>query len=226
VNNNGNAGSSHSKKSNTSSNNNSGGSNNNNSGNNNMNSNDPKMKNFGSWSSLAQNANQGSSGVGGNKTGTSLDSFQQFKKAAKEKQDRQRQLLEQQEIRRIEKERADRERLRLEKERQREREEEEALERMRKGLPPSNSMMDEKQLNMHSPAGSISPASGSSSPAQTLTDRDIQRRREQERRRREAVSFPFPFACTTQNSINNYHRSNRIVILGLLFLNSWPVRST
>lgn len=39
----------------------------------------------------------------------------------------------------------------------------------------------------NSPLGSISPASGSSSPAQNASDREIQRRREQERRRREAV---------------------------------------
>ncbi|KAK4336698.1 hypothetical protein RND71_043444 [Anisodus tanguticus] len=134
---------------------------------------------------LAQNANS-TNASNSNKTNVSLDSFQQFKKAAKEKQDKQRQILEQQKSQRQEKER---ERLRLEKEK---REEEEALERMRKGAHlggmtaiSAGGITDD---NTNSPLGSISPASGSSSPAQNANDREIQRRREQERRRREAMA--------------------------------------
>lgn len=88
------------------------------------------IKNASSWSSLAQaNSPQNSS------TGVSnrqmADSFQQFKKQAKEKADRQKALLEQQEMRRQQKEQAEKERLRAENERRREKEEEEALEKAR-----------------------------------------------------------------------------------------------
>lgn len=88
------------------------------------------IKNASSWSSLAQaNSPQNSS------TGVSnrqmADSFQQFKKQAKEKADRQKALMEQQEMRRQQKEQAEKERLRAENERRREKEEEEALEKAR-----------------------------------------------------------------------------------------------
>lgn len=88
------------------------------------------IKNASSWSSLAQaNSPQNSS------TGVSnrqmVDSFQQFKKQAKEKMDRQKALMEQQEMRRQQKEQAEKERLRAENERRREKEEEEALEKAR-----------------------------------------------------------------------------------------------
>lgn len=69
-----------------------------------------------SWSTLAQSASQSNSSSI-NKA-AAVDTFQQFKKQAKEKQDRQKQILEQQEKQRREKELA--ERARLEKERQEE----------------------------------------------------------------------------------------------------------
>lgn len=88
------------------------------------------IKNASSWSSLAQaNSPQNSStGVSNRQV---VDSFQQFKKQAKEKADRQKALLEQQEMRRQQKEQAEKERLRAETERRREKEEEEALEKAR-----------------------------------------------------------------------------------------------
>ncbi|KAG8231635.1 hypothetical protein J437_LFUL011476 [Ladona fulva] len=61
-----------------------------------------------------------------------VESFQQFKKQAKEKAHRQKALIEQQELRRYQKEQAEKERLRMENERRREKEEEDALEKARK----------------------------------------------------------------------------------------------
>ncbi|XP_071441362.1 bromodomain-containing protein 4-like isoform X3 [Hetaerina americana] len=60
---------------------------------------------------------------------SAMESFQQFKKQAKEKAHRQRALIEQQELRRHQKEQAEKERLRMENERRREKEEEDALEK-------------------------------------------------------------------------------------------------
>ncbi|KAK2720517.1 bromodomain-containing protein 3-like [Artemia franciscana] len=62
------------------------------------------IKNVASWSSLAQNMAGSTPGVSG---AVLKDTFEQFKKQAKEKQDKQRQLIEQQEMRRIMKEQAD-----------------------------------------------------------------------------------------------------------------------
>lgn len=88
------------------------------------------IKNASSWSSLAQ-ANSPQNSSSGVSNRQMADSFQQFKKAAKEKADRQKALLEQQEMRRQQKEQAEKERLRAENERRREKEEEEALEKAR-----------------------------------------------------------------------------------------------
>jgi hypothetical protein len=57
--------------------------------------------------------------------------FLKFKNKAKEKADKQRQLIELQEHRRHQKEQVERERLRMETEKRREKEEEEALEKAR-----------------------------------------------------------------------------------------------
>jgi len=142
------------------------------------NNSDNKAKNFAqlsSWSSLAQNSLANSTNA--NKPKESLDSFQQFKRAAKEKQDRQK-LLEQQ---KLNQQRAEKERQRLEKEKE---EKEEASGRRKGAISAGGNTED----NTNSPLGSISPASGSSSPAQNLNEREIQRRKEQERRRREAMA--------------------------------------
>lgn len=88
------------------------------------------IKNASSWSSLAQ-ANSPQNSNTGVSNRQMADSFQQFKKQAKEKADRQKALLEQQEMRRQQKEQAEKERLRAENERRREKEEEEALEKAR-----------------------------------------------------------------------------------------------
>lgn len=87
-----------------------------------------QVRNASSWSSLA-----GSSGgpPGSSKSSNIGDSFQMFKRQAKEKEARQKALIEQQEMRRQQKEQAERERMRAEADRRREREEEEALENAR-----------------------------------------------------------------------------------------------
>ena len=88
-----------------------------------------QVRNASSWSSLAGSSQQG---PGGSSKATALvDSFQQFKRQAKEKEARQKALLEQQEMRRQQKEQAERERMRAETDRRRERDEEEALEKAR-----------------------------------------------------------------------------------------------
>lgn len=89
------------------------------------------IKNASSWSSLAQANSPQNSSTSGVSNRQMADSFQQFKKQAKEKADRQKALLEQQEMRRQQKEQAEKERLRAENERRREKEEEEALEKAR-----------------------------------------------------------------------------------------------
>jgi bromodomain-containing protein 4 len=85
-----------------------------------------QVRNASSWSSLAASTPAGSS-----KSSNIGDSFQMFKRQAKEKEARQKALIEQQEMRRQQKEQAERERMRVEADRRREREEEEALENAR-----------------------------------------------------------------------------------------------
>jgi bromodomain-containing protein 4 len=86
-----------------------------------------QVRNASSWSSLAGPSQQG----GSSKTSNIGDSFQMFKRQAKEKEARQKALIEQQEMRRQQKEQQERERARVEADRRREREEEEALEKAR-----------------------------------------------------------------------------------------------
>ncbi|XP_064649292.1 bromodomain-containing protein 3-like isoform X2 [Lineus longissimus] len=91
----------------------------------------PPLKNIGSWSSLATMSSGGGSSSATKKS-TAMASFNVFKQAAKEKEQRERAQREQQEFRRQQREQAERERLRKQEERQREREEEEALNRSKK----------------------------------------------------------------------------------------------
>ncbi|XP_023215868.1 bromodomain-containing protein 3-like isoform X2 [Centruroides sculpturatus] len=147
-----------------------------------MKKNESKLKNYGSWSSLAQVVSNSPSTSNPSVLKTSaMDSFQQFKKQAIEKRDRQRQLIEQQELRRHQKEQAERERIKLERERQREREEEEALERARKAQQAQQQQMEEmaRQQEQQVTQKATSPS---------VSERERQRLREQERRRREAMA--------------------------------------
>ncbi|KAK2574995.1 hypothetical protein KPH14_008751 [Odynerus spinipes] len=149
------------------------------------------VKNASSWSSLAQ-ASSPQSTAGSSMKSAARDSFQAFKKQAKEKQDRQRALLEQQEMRRQQKEQAERERLRQENEKRREREEEDALEKVRKtvGEQQSNVMTATtrtEEVKAIVDTDSSSP-SHSSNQDKAAAERERQRLREQERRRREAMA--------------------------------------
>lgn len=120
---------------------------------------DMKLANHGSWSNLANtlSSNKPSS----NPTRTS-QSFELFKKAAKEKEERARQIKQQEEIRKQQKHLQEQERARQERERQREKEEDDALERAR------NSQQEEAKRS------------------NAMKERE--RLREQERRRREAMA--------------------------------------
>ncbi|KAI4492152.1 hypothetical protein M0802_010049 [Mischocyttarus mexicanus] len=149
------------------------------------------VKNASSWSSLAQ-ASSPQSTAGSSMKSAARDTFQAFKKQAKEKQDRQRALLEQQELRRQQKEQAERERLRQENEKRREREEEDALEKARKsvGDQQGNAMTATtraEEVKATADTDSSSP-SHSSNPDKAAAERERQRLREQERRRREAMA--------------------------------------
>ncbi|XP_013774946.1 bromodomain-containing protein 3-like isoform X2 [Limulus polyphemus] len=139
----------------------------------------PKLKNLGSWSSLVQTVDTSPSSANtALNQRSALHSFQQFKKQAKEKQDKQRQLLEQQEWRRHQKEQVEKERLRLEREKQREKDEEEALERVRKAHQAQWQQGDKKSQVLNNQQSS----------AADDRERQRQREREQARRRREAMA--------------------------------------
>ncbi|XP_023724290.1 homeotic protein female sterile isoform X7 [Cryptotermes secundus] len=150
------------------------------------------VKNASSWSSLAQASSpQNTPGPTTSSLKSTMDnSFQAFKKQAKEKMDRQRALIEQQELRRVQKEQQERERLRLENEKRREREEEEALEKVRKA---AQDQQQQQQQQSRQEDAKTSPPQESINPNQQVPDksaaeRERQRLREQERRRREAMA--------------------------------------
>ncbi|CAI6363162.1 unnamed protein product [Macrosiphum euphorbiae] len=135
------------------------------------------------WSSLAQQASDANNQVpGASIKPSTADSFQQFKKQAKENAKKQRALIEQQEMRRHQKEQAEKERIRIENEKRREKEEEEALEKARK-------IVAEQQSSRLDEVKASSNTDDSSSPSQdrAAEGRERQRLREQERRRREAM---------------------------------------
>ncbi|RZF48150.1 hypothetical protein LSTR_LSTR009839 [Laodelphax striatellus] len=146
------------------------------------------LKNASSWSSLAQSPPH-TSVVTTPQPAASLkssmaDSFLAFKKQAKENAKKQRALIEQQEMRRVQKEQAERERVRLENEKRREREEEEALEKARKVAAELSRIEDVKASS--NTEDSSSP--GHSNSDKAAAERERQRLREQERRRREALA--------------------------------------
>ncbi|XP_011052572.1 PREDICTED: homeotic protein female sterile-like isoform X8 [Acromyrmex echinatior] len=151
------------------------------------------VKNASSWSSLAQASSPQSAAAGSSMKSAARDSFQAFKKQAKEKQDRQRALLEQQEMRRQQKEQAERERLlRQENERRREREEEDALDKVRKNIGDQQGNVmtattRTEEVKAITDTDSSSP-SHSSSQDKSAAERERLRQREQERRRREAMA--------------------------------------
>ncbi|XP_024080312.1 bromodomain-containing protein 3-like isoform X2 [Cimex lectularius] len=143
------------------------------------------VKNASSWSSLAQSPTPAITPTlptaPSFKTAMA-DSFQAFKKQAKEKAKKQRALIEQQELRRHQKEQAEKERLRVEIEKRREREEEEALEKARKAAFEASRVDEVKTINQQDSSNPGTPAE------KAAADRERLRLREQERRRREALA--------------------------------------
>lgn len=121
-----------------------------------------KVKNAGSWSSLANMSTPSSLKKGP----SAMQSFEQFKKAAKQKEERDKMMKEQEEKRKFNKEMEERNRQRSEMERLREREEEEALDAARRSTHDESARQREADKKA----------------------KEIERRKEQERRRREAMA--------------------------------------
>ncbi|XP_037963728.2 bromodomain-containing protein 3-like isoform X2 [Plutella xylostella] len=149
------------------------------------------LKNASSWSSLAQT---GSPQTTPNPTVTNqikqkpvvMDSFQIFKKQAREKIDRQRALIEQQEMRKKE-QAAERERQRQETERRHPDEEKSRAV----GMVAPIARREGEASPTVSPAPRPSPPAPAAPPPPdkpAASERALQRQREQERRRREALA--------------------------------------
>ncbi|GAB6021940.1 hypothetical protein CHUAL_006101 [Chamberlinius hualienensis] len=134
---------------------------------------DYKLKNVGSWSSLASSTSTGGSKYGSKGSGLH-EKFEQFKKQALENKDRERHLKEQQEVRKREREQAERARVKAEREKQREKEEEEELEKARKNQMDQQRIAEEVNRQQQNIANT--------------NERERQRLKEQERRRREAMA--------------------------------------
>ncbi|XP_052737200.1 bromodomain-containing protein 3-like isoform X2 [Bicyclus anynana] len=149
------------------------------------------LKNASSWSSLAQAGSpQSIPNVGANnqiKQKPVMDTFQAFKKQAREKIDRQRALIEQQELRK--KEQAERERQRQETERRHPED-----DKMRVGVSARKAESAEVSSPSVSPVARGSPPAAPAAPPPAApdkppaTERERLRQREQERRRREAMA--------------------------------------
>ncbi|KAL3871462.1 hypothetical protein ACJMK2_039458 [Sinanodonta woodiana] len=139
---------------------------------------DVKLKNVGSWSSLA-NMSSGSTHSSVKKT--ALSSFELFRKAAKEKEEREKALKEQEEFRKTQKEKEERERMRQEKERQREREEEEALQR-------AQQFQREKIIQDYHRQQREEEAANAARKEKLMAQKERERLKAQERRRREAMA--------------------------------------
>ncbi|XP_045761111.1 bromodomain-containing protein 3-like isoform X1 [Maniola jurtina] len=149
------------------------------------------LKNASSWSSLAQAGSpQSIPTIGTNnqiKPKPVMDTFQAFKKQAREKIDRQRALIEQQELRK--KEQAERERQRQETERRHPED-----DKMRVGVSARKAESAEVSSPSVSPVARGSPPAAPAAPPPAAPDkppaseRERLRQREQERRRREAMA--------------------------------------
>ena len=158
------------------------------------------------WSTLANQATASSNKA---KQIKASDTFNAFKKAAQEKQERELQLQKQQESIRHKKEQEEKQRQQAESEKRREREEEEALEQARRAMMlnthkdvnrplPNNPVVNHNsstvdQSNNDSQVGESGGGGNNASVQNTEADkarieRERMRQREQERRRREAKS--------------------------------------
>ncbi|XP_063696364.1 homeotic protein female sterile-like isoform X2 [Culicoides brevitarsis] len=137
------------------------------------------VKNANSWSSLASGSPQSTP----KPKPPAMDTFQAFKKQAKEKEARQK-LLEQQEIKRVQKEQAEKERQRQQEQIKAKQQQEQAEQALNNGRKMDQvSRADELKASPH--ANSQSPIASAVSAADKRAEL---RRMEQERRRREALS--------------------------------------
>nr|XP_019962606.1 PREDICTED: bromodomain-containing protein 4-like [Paralichthys olivaceus] len=146
---------------------------------------DVKIKNMGSWASLAQR----SQSTPASSVRSSSDSFEQFRRVAREKEERERQL------------KAQAEQARKEQEKHR-RDDEDTMEQARRAQDDARRRQEQQSPLAPTPPASTPPTHSpqappaqpqpqppSSSAAQNALDqqREMARRREQERRRREAT---------------------------------------
>ncbi|XP_059415410.1 bromodomain-containing protein 4 isoform X5 [Carassius carassius] len=157
---------------------------------------DVKLKNMGSWASLAQKSTSTPSSA----LKSSSDSFEQFRRAAREKEEREKALKAQAE-------QAEKDRLRREQEKLRGRDEEDSIETSRRPQeeprrrqeqqqvqpPPQQHQTQPQAQTPAQPASAPQPSQGppqSPAASQSALDqqRELARRREQERRRREAMA--------------------------------------
>ncbi|XP_057698999.1 bromodomain-containing protein 4-like isoform X2 [Corythoichthys intestinalis] len=152
---------------------------------------DVKLKNMGSWASLAQR----SQSTPASAVRSSSDSFEQFRRAAREKEERERQLKAQ-----AQQARREQEKLR--------RDDDDTVDHNRRPHEDTRRRQEQQQQQQPSPLATTPPASTppthspqppavpppapspTSSAAQNALDqqREMARRREQERRRREAMA--------------------------------------
>lgn len=136
---------------------------------------DLKIKNMGSWASLVQKHPTTPSST----AKSSSDSFEQFRRAAREKEEREKALKAQAEH-------AEKEKERLRQERMRSREDEDALEQARRAHEEARRRQEQQRQEPPPPPA---PQAQSSQPQSVLDQqRELARKREQERRRREAMA--------------------------------------
>lgn len=148
---------------------------------------DLKIKNMGSWASLVQKHPTTPSST----AKSSSDSFEHFRRAAREKEEREKALKAQAEH-------AEKEKERLRQERMRSREDEDALEQARRAHEEARRRQEQQQQRQEQQqqqqqaaavAAAAAPQAQSSQPQSMLDQqRELARKREQERRRREAMA--------------------------------------
>ncbi|KAM3925151.1 bromodomain-containing protein 4 isoform 2-T2 [Leptodactylus fuscus] len=134
---------------------------------------DLKIKNMGSWASLVQKPTVTPTAAGK----SSSDSFELFRRAAREKEEREKAL-------KLQAEQA--ERMRREQERMRSREEDDAQEQARKVHEEARRRQEQQQQHVQNALPAAPPPTQSSQPI--MDQREMERRREQERRRRQAMA--------------------------------------
>ncbi|KAK3600099.1 hypothetical protein CHS0354_004797 [Potamilus streckersoni] len=136
---------------------------------------DVKLKNVGSWSSLA---NMCSGSKHGSLKKAAANCFNQFRKLVREKEEREKALKEHEEFCKTQKEKEEHERMRQERERQRERDEEEALHR-------AQQIHREKIIQEQCRQQSEEDAARKE---KLMAQKERERLKAQERRRREAMA--------------------------------------